>query len=77
MLSIIAAILLFSSVAIVFAKGITGWEIGYQDGRDRPFSQKKLDEIGFDYFHGYIAGCMSVKGNTLDACNDATDHNGD
>ena len=29
------------------------------------FHKKKLDEIGDSYYHGYIAGCMSVKPNTL------------
>jgi hypothetical protein len=73
----IAALVTTMTTTTVGGKGISGWQIGYEDGRDHPFSQKKLDEIGDSYYHGYIAGCMSVKPNTLAACEDATDHTRD
>jgi hypothetical protein len=73
----IALATVVTAPTITTAKAITGREIGHEDGRDHPFSQKKLDEIGRSYYHGYVEGCMSVKGNTRAACEDATDHTGD
>ncbi len=49
-----------------FQKGIT-------DGEDHPFNQETSSECGDDYYKGFIQGCLSVKGNTIDVCESATD----
>ncbi len=49
-----------------FQKGIT-------DGKDHPFNQETHSECGDDYYKGFIQGCLSVEGNTIDVCEGATD----
>jgi hypothetical protein len=51
---------------------------GIEDGRNGPFDQEVYDHCGAtnqedDYYSGFIDGCMSVKGNTQDVCESATD----
>ena len=49
-----------------FQKGIT-------DGKDHPFNQETHGECGDDYYKGFLEGCLSVEGNTIDVCESATD----
>ena len=44
-------------------------ERGFRDGKKYPFNQDTYD----DYYRGFIKGCMSVEGNTREACEMATD----
>jgi hypothetical protein len=53
---------------------------GFEDGRDNPFSQDKYVECGGSqgagnnaYYNGFVAGCLSVEGNTANICESATD----
>jgi hypothetical protein len=53
---------------------------GFEDGKNNPFSQDKYDECGGSqgagnnaYYNGFVAGCLSVEGNTADICESATD----
>ena len=54
---------------------------GYEDDRDNPFDIDKYDECGGSlggpgdntYYNGFVAGCLSVKGNTAEICEEATD----
>lgn len=52
------------------------YDDGYKDGRDNPFDQERsyrCGEFGNPYYDGFIAGCMSAKGNTGPVCESATD----
>jgi hypothetical protein len=75
-----------SALPIVFAS--TGvlenaqdcYDAGYEDGRDSPFDggandicRQFTDDQGNPYYSGFIFGCMSVEGNTMDVCESATD----
>jgi hypothetical protein len=55
----LATLVMTMTTTTVWGRGISGWQLGYEDGRDHPFSQKKLDEIGDSYYHGYIT-CNTV-----------------
>jgi hypothetical protein len=54
---------------------------GYEDGRDNPFDIDEYDKCGGSsggpgnnaYYNGFVAGCLSVKGNTAEICEKATD----
>jgi hypothetical protein len=46
---------------------------GFQDGKDHPFSQAKFKRCGSSYQDGFMAGCLSVAGNTKRACDNAQD----
>src|SRR5215203_2848029 len=54
---------------------------GYKDGRDNPFDIDEYDKCGGSsgdpgnnaYYNGFVAGCLSVKGNTAEICEEATD----
>jgi hypothetical protein len=53
---------------------------GYNDGRDNPFSLEKYRNCGGSigagnnaYYNGFVAGCLSVSGNTAEECEQATD----
>ncbi len=46
---------------------------GVSDGKDNPFNSETHEECGRDYYKGFIKGCLSVEGNTKDACESATD----
>ena len=46
---------------------------GYNDGLNHPFSQDKLTQCGDPYERGFMAGCLSVKGNDEHICNSAED----
>ena len=53
---------------------------GYTDGRDNPFSLEKFRDCGGSmgaennaYYNGFVAGCLSVSGNTAEGCEQATD----
>jgi hypothetical protein len=53
---------------------------GYNDGRDNPFSLEKYRDCGGSmgpgnnaYYNGFVAGCLSVSGNTAEECEQATD----
>jgi hypothetical protein len=55
------------------------YDSGYRAGQDGPFSQPTYDHCGDEYngddsyYDGFIDGCMSVSGNTMDVCESATD----
>jgi hypothetical protein len=54
---------------------------GYDDGRDNPFDTDEYDKCGGSsggpgnnaYYNGFVSGCLSVKGNTAEICESATD----
>jgi hypothetical protein len=54
---------------------------GYEDGIDNPFDRDTYDECGGssggpgnnEYYNGFVAGCLSVKGNTAEICEGTTD----
>ena len=54
-------------------------QAGFKDGLDNPFSIPTWDRCGDEeggddaYYDGFIDGCMSVEGNTREACEVATD----
>lgn len=52
---------------------INCYEKGFRDGEEYPFNQNTYDDCGDDYYRGFIKGCMSVEGNTREACELATD----
>lgn len=64
--------------------GETGecFDDGYSDGKDNPFDRDKYAECGGssggpgnnEYYNGFVAGCLSVKGNTAGTCEGATDN---
>ena len=59
---------------------ITGkcWDDGYEDGRNNLFDHDRnrgCDDYGRSYYEGFIAGCVSVEGNTEEVCESATDAN--
>lgn len=52
------------------------WFDGYSDGENDRFNHDKDDacqDKGNQYYRAFIYGCMSVEGNTKDACESATD----
>jgi hypothetical protein len=56
------------------------YDAAYGDGQDFPFDEAAndfcrqfTDDQGNPYYTGFIDGCMSVQGNTLDICESATD----
>ncbi len=49
------------------------FERGIIDGEDNPCVQETFDECGDDYYEGFIEGCMSVEGNTMEECESVTD----
>jgi hypothetical protein len=56
------------------------YDTGYEDGRDFPFDggandicRQFTDNQGNPYYTGFIYGCMSVEGNTMDDCESSTD----
>lgn len=56
------------------------YDTGYEDGRDFPFDggandicRQFTDNQGNPYYTGFIYGCMSVGGNTMDDCESSTD----
>lgn len=54
------------------------WDDGYEDGRNHPFDHDRnrgCDDYGRSYYDGFIAGCVSVEGNTKEVCELATDAN--
>ena len=46
---------------------------GIYDGKNNPFSQEFYKMCGEPYYQGFIEGCMSIEGNTREACEMATD----
>ena len=46
---------------------------GTIDGEDHPFNQATYSKCGDDYYEGYIEGCDSTEGNTIDICESSTD----
>jgi hypothetical protein len=65
-----------------FSEGTNGcFDEGYEDGRDNPFDIDEYDKCGGSsggpgnnaYYNGFISGCLSVKGNTAEICEKATD----
>jgi hypothetical protein len=52
---------------------VSCFEQGIVDGEDHPFNQRTYSNCGDDYYQGFLEGCMSVEGNTRDACESATD----
>ena len=52
---------------------------GYIDGQNEPFNKSTFDRCtdkqdgSNAYYDGFIDGCMSVEGNTREACESATD----
>ena len=49
------------------------YDKGFVDGEDHPFDQGIYGKCGDDYYEGFLAGCMSVKDNSLEICDSATD----
>jgi hypothetical protein len=56
------------------------YDAAYRDGQDFPFDEgandfcrQFTDDQGNPYYTGFIDGCMSIQGNTLDICESATD----
>lgn len=49
------------------------FEIGIADGENHPFNQETFSECEDEYYKGFIKGCLSVEGNTIDVCESATD----
>jgi hypothetical protein len=52
---------------------INCYEKGFRDGEEHPFNLYTYNDCGNDYYRGFIQGCISVEGNTRDACEMATD----
>jgi len=46
---------------------------GYEAARNGPFRQDRFADCGIQYEHGFMAGCLSVKGNDKEVCNMAED----
>ncbi|MGA9841423.1 MAG: hypothetical protein WBQ25_03835 [Nitrososphaeraceae archaeon] len=46
---------------------------GINDGLNYPFNQNTFDICGSPYEKGFMKGCLSVEGNTVDTCNSAED----
>lgn len=61
--------------------GTDCWDDGYEDGRDSGFDINQYRECGGSsegpenntYYNGFVAGCLSVKGNTSPICESAAD----
>jgi hypothetical protein len=71
-------IILGITVPVYVANGssedeINCYERGIRDGEEHPFNQDTYDDCEDDYYRGFIKGCMSVEGNTREACELATD----
>lgn len=56
------------------------YDTGYRDGQDSPFSVTTFQECNTEskfvdgqnqYQEGFLEGCMSIEGNTRDACETA------
>lgn len=60
-----------------FAECYTGfyscYDQGYLSGMNSPFSSAAYDRCGSYYYDGFIFGCISVPGNTREACERSTD----
>jgi hypothetical protein len=52
---------------------INCYEKGFRDGEEHPLNQNTYDDCGDLYYRGFIEGCISVEGNTMEACELATD----
>ena len=78
--------LAISALPIAFASTVVledtqdCYDAGYEDGRDSPFDggandicRQFTDDQGNPYYTGFIYGCMSVVGNTMDDCESSTD----
>jgi hypothetical protein len=87
-ISLLVAIITSAISALPIAFASTGvlenaqdcYDAGYQDGRDSPFEGRAndickqfTDDQGNPYYSGFVYGCMSVTGNTMDDCESATD----
>jgi hypothetical protein len=87
-ISLLVAIITSAISALPIAFASTGvlenaqdcYDAGYADGKDHPFDggandlcRQFPDNQGNPYYTGFIGGCMSVKGNTMDVCESATD----
>ena len=87
-ISVLVAIFTSAISALPIAFASTGvlenaqdcYDAGYEDGRDSPFDggandicRQFTDDQGNPYYSGFIFGCMSVEGNTMDVCESATD----
>ena len=52
------------------------YDDGYEDGLDHPYDHERgnaCNEYGRAYHNGFINGCVTVKGNTEEICESATD----
>ncbi len=49
------------------------FEIGIADGENHPLNQETFSECEDKYYNGFIKGCLSVEGNTIDVCESAID----
>jgi hypothetical protein len=56
------------------------YDAAYGDGQDFPFDggandfcRQFTNDQGNPYYTGFIDGCMSIQGNTIDVCESATD----
>jgi hypothetical protein len=84
-----ASFILFDPTTTAFASSSdentdAGWndscyDSGYRDGQNGPFSEGAYDHCGDQaggdkaYYDGFIDGCMSLEGNTIDVYESATD----
>ena len=64
----------------ILSNGQDCYDAAYRDGQDFPFDEgandfcrQFTDDQGNPYYTGFIDGCMSIQGNTLDICESATD----
>ena len=62
-----------SSVNASSENEVSCYDRGFIDGEDHPFSQNTYDKCGDEYYQGFIAGCMSIEGNSRDTCESSTD----
>jgi hypothetical protein len=87
-ISLLVAIITSTISALPTAFASTGvlenaqdcYDAGYADGRDFPFDggandlcRQFPDDQGNPYYRGFIDGCMSVEGDTMDVCESAPD----
>jgi hypothetical protein len=76
-LSIAAMFAIFTPATVAFASHGTDEAScegdGLYDGKNNPFSQELYEMCGDTYYDAFIEGCMSMEGNTMDVCEQATD----
>jgi hypothetical protein len=81
MTSIMMAIMLMlvlgspaNNVSVYAKKHTECFNSGVSDGKDHPFDASRFDRCGQEYESGFMKGCLSVQGNTKEACSSAEDN---